>query len=155
MRRDRSLPALDDFSQTGAVLCNQCFSQDNGDGIAAIQHFAGVDFKAAIYKLADYLGVPANGSGKAARDERPGQAQPKKAANLATLTKGIKVVDHAPEIIEGFLAKYGQAKPPITVRRHKERRRVRWSIGADTVASGLTAWRRSTAQHYRRCPLAS
>ncbi len=120
--------ALDDFSQTGAVLCNQCFSQDNGDGIAAIQHFAGVDFKAAIHKLADYLGVPANGSGKAHAANGRAKRQPKKAADVAALTKGIKAVDHAPEIIEVFFAKYSQVKPPITPQgiRQCGGKLVRW-----------------------------
>jgi len=46
--------ALDDFRDTGAVLCNGCFSKGNGDGIAAVQHFAGVDFQTALHMLAEY-----------------------------------------------------------------------------------------------------
>jgi hypothetical protein len=39
----------------GAVLCNQCFNSENGDGIAAVQHFAGCDFKAACDRVASHL----------------------------------------------------------------------------------------------------
>ncbi len=57
--------ALDDFRDTGAVFCNQCFSQGNGDGLAALQHFGDVDFPTAARMVADYLGTTANGNGKA------------------------------------------------------------------------------------------
>ena len=101
-------------AEAGAVLCNQCFSEKSGDGIAAIQHFAGVDFPTAVRMVADYLGTPANGDGKAHTTNGRAKRQPKKAASPATLTKDIKAVNHAPEIIEAFLAKYGEVKPPIT-----------------------------------------
>lgn len=51
--------AHDDFQATGAVLCNQCFSDKNGDGIAAIQWLAGLDFKGTLTRLANFLGVAA------------------------------------------------------------------------------------------------
>ena len=106
--------ALDDFSQTGAVLCNQCFSQDNGDGIAALQHFADVDFPTAIRLLADQLGLSgANGNGKAHTTNGRAKQQPKKAADVATLLKGIEIND-SPQIYETLAGMYSKAKPPIT-----------------------------------------
>jgi hypothetical protein len=92
--------------EAGAVYCNGCFSSGNGDGIAAIQHFGGVDFKTALRMLADHLGI-SNGNGRAT-------TKGKKAADEATLTKGIKPVDHKPEILNALLESYGKAKPPIT-----------------------------------------
>ncbi len=50
--------------EAGAVLCNQCFSQYNGDGIAAIRWMLGIDFAAAVRKLCDYLGMASGGNGK-------------------------------------------------------------------------------------------
>ncbi|MEW4452748.1 DUF3987 domain-containing protein [Bremerella sp. JC817] len=47
----------------GAVLCNQCFNKGNGDGLAAVMHFRGVDFPEALHLVAEYLGIsPANGN---------------------------------------------------------------------------------------------
>ena len=41
----------------GALLCNQCFSSKNGDGIAAVQWLLDCDFKTAVEKIGDYLGL--------------------------------------------------------------------------------------------------
>jgi phage/plasmid primase-like uncharacterized protein len=101
--------ALDDFSATGAVLCNQCFSSKNGDGIAALQWLLGKPFEEVLVTLADHLGI-SDGNGRA----RKGRT--KKAASPATLAKGITAVDHKPEIVDVLLKKYGQAKPPISVQ---------------------------------------
>jgi hypothetical protein len=48
-------------ADAGALLCNQCFAKNNGDGISALQWAADIDFKAAVKLLADYLGVKTNG----------------------------------------------------------------------------------------------
>jgi len=55
--------ALNDFEETGAVFCNQCFNKANGDGVAAIQWLTGWTFPESIQRLAEHLGV--NGSSKA------------------------------------------------------------------------------------------
>ncbi len=39
--------ALDDFAETGGTICNQCFTENNGDGLAAVMHFGGVNFVTA------------------------------------------------------------------------------------------------------------
>lgn len=41
----------------GAVLCNQCFSERNGDGLAAIMWMLGCDFPEAVRQVAQYLGI--------------------------------------------------------------------------------------------------
>lgn len=52
--------------KAGAVLCNQCFAKKNGDGFAALQWFAGCDFKGAVKLASDTLGMStANGKRKA------------------------------------------------------------------------------------------
>ena len=44
----------------GAVFCNQCFSLNNGDGIAAVRWMTGDDFPAALRRIGEFLGL--NGS---------------------------------------------------------------------------------------------
>lgn len=43
----------------GAVLCNQCFHERNGDGIAAVAWYRHIEFKEALRELADRLGIRA------------------------------------------------------------------------------------------------
>jgi phage/plasmid primase-like uncharacterized protein len=45
--------------EAGAVLCGQCFSKRNGDGLAAVQWFVGCDFKTALRTVASHLGIEA------------------------------------------------------------------------------------------------
>lgn len=52
--------ALDDFEETGAVLCNQCFNKGNGDGIAAVMWLSGFGFAEAVRGLAGELGLAAD-----------------------------------------------------------------------------------------------
>jgi phage/plasmid primase-like uncharacterized protein len=44
-------------ADAGALHCNQCFTSGNGDGIAAMQHYAGLDFQAACRNVQEYLGL--------------------------------------------------------------------------------------------------
>ena len=44
-------------ADAGAVLCNQCFSKDNGDFIAAVQWAKDLSFPDALAEIADYLGI--------------------------------------------------------------------------------------------------
>ena len=41
----------------GSLFCNQCFSTKNGDGVAAVMWLLGCDFKDAIEKIGNYLGL--------------------------------------------------------------------------------------------------
>jgi hypothetical protein len=45
-------------ADAGAVFCNQCFNEKNGDGIAATQWALGISFKDAVLKLAEHLAIP-------------------------------------------------------------------------------------------------
>ncbi len=94
--------ALDDFDDTGAVYCNQCFNENNGDGLAAVMHYAGMDFRTAARAIADYLGTNGfNGNGH--------KPNGKKAAGPLV----INTTPIAPEQHDALLQTYGQAKPPI------------------------------------------
>ncbi len=53
--------ALDDFEQSGALFCNQCFAKANGDGIAALQWLCGWDFSTTLRELAGFVGIKGNG----------------------------------------------------------------------------------------------
>ena len=44
----------------GAVFCNQCFRENNGDFIAAVQWIRGVSFPEALRLIAEYLGIRSN-----------------------------------------------------------------------------------------------
>ena len=55
----------------GAVYCNQCFSEENGDGLAAIQWWTGWDFPRTLNHVANCLGIMA------------GDAQPRASATPA------------------------------------------------------------------------
>ncbi|MGE3410308.1 MAG: phage/plasmid primase, P4 family [Pirellulales bacterium] len=51
-------------ADAGAVLCNQCFRDRNGDGFAALQWLLAIDFRAALERIADYVGVAPSLNGK-------------------------------------------------------------------------------------------
>lgn len=49
--------AFDDVDETGGVLCNQCFNEGNGDGIAAIQWRNDWTFGETLKAVASHLGI--------------------------------------------------------------------------------------------------
>ncbi|RMF86426.1 MAG: DUF3987 domain-containing protein [Planctomycetota bacterium] len=70
----------------GAVLCNQCFSKNNGDFLAAVMWMTGCDFPEAVRMVGDYLGlddgkpdIPAKVNGKTVV---PAKANGKPAGNV-------------------------------------------------------------------------
>lgn len=80
----------------GALFCNQCFSEKNGDGIAALQWLLGVDFQTALNMLADHLGM-ALGNGRHAVPVDPLEAIARQKGISAESLKafGAKAVDGA------------------------------------------------------------
>ena len=82
----------------GAVFCNQCFNEKNGDGIAALQWLNGWDFKTTVAKLTDHLEIQ-NGN------KSSGQ-------KLAKNAKTIKPINSTS--CDTLLCLYGKAKPPVT-----------------------------------------
>lgn len=55
--------------EAGAVLCNQCFREDNGDGIAAIAWLRDWPFKEALDRVAERLGLEDEGRKKKRRSD--------------------------------------------------------------------------------------
>jgi hypothetical protein len=108
--------ALDDFGETGAVLCNQCFNQNSGDGFAALQHFAGIDFKAAVQLVADYLGM-GNGKSNHGKGKGGGKQDLRKAVTELPAESWLPAANQ-----------YATAKPPITAE------------GIDKCAGKLLKW---------------
>ena len=72
--------ALDDVAETGGLYCNNCFSERNGDGFAAIQWLNGCTFQGSLKLVSEFLGN--------ARQQPAGQnskAKPKAPAKEKTL----------------------------------------------------------------------
>ena len=44
-------------AEAGAVFCNQCFSEKNGDGISAVQWFTNSSFQMTTQQISKYLGL--------------------------------------------------------------------------------------------------
>jgi KaiC/GvpD/RAD55 family RecA-like ATPase len=47
-------------AKEGACLCNQCFSEKNGDGISAVMWLCGIDFKNSVSVISRELGMDAD-----------------------------------------------------------------------------------------------
>jgi len=79
-------------AEAGALFCNQCFAEKNGDGLAALMWLRGWSFSEALQQVADHLGL--NGHHKAleapraARQCKPtGRVYPTARDALADLRK--------------------------------------------------------------------
>ena len=124
--------ALDDFRDTGAVFCNQCFRQGNGDGLAALQHFADVDFPAALRLVAEHVGEATATARPTRRRRTPGPARP---ATIGELDKGcgrFHQANHA-ALLEDVLQGQSRRSDP-TGSAHAA---VKLSVERLQVASGL------------------
>lgn len=58
----------------GAVLCNQCFRDSNGDGISAIQWLLGCDFGDALEAIGQFLGMAPKSGRKLKTIPKPADA---------------------------------------------------------------------------------
>lgn len=57
--------AFKDVEQTGGVMCRRCFSEKNGDGLAAIQWLTGWSFQESLTFVAEQVGIqPASGAAR-------------------------------------------------------------------------------------------
>jgi len=63
--------AFDNVAETGGLFCNQCFSERNSDGFAAVQWLTGATFPEAVRLVAEFIGsAPASQAKRAAIPER-------------------------------------------------------------------------------------
>ena len=60
-------------TDAGALLCNQCFNEKNGDGIAAIMWLRDCDFPTALSLVAGHLGIGTSGGGANGNGKPKGQ----------------------------------------------------------------------------------
>ncbi|OYW14566.1 MAG: hypothetical protein B7Z55_15615, partial [Planctomycetales bacterium 12-60-4] len=96
-------------SDAGAVYCNQCFSDKNGDGLAAVQWMLGIDFPTALKLVGEYLNVsPASsGSGHAVAPK------PKESEQVSSaLPDQFDIIRD--ELQADLLQMFAASKPPIT-----------------------------------------
>jgi hypothetical protein len=63
--------AFSDFDTTGGIICRGCHATNNGDGLAAVAHFRGVEFAEALDLVAEHLGLKQG----AKRDPRAAEAR--------------------------------------------------------------------------------
>jgi phage/plasmid primase-like uncharacterized protein len=99
---------FDDFQETGGTYCNQCHAEKNGDGISTLEWACGIDFKAAVKMLSDYLGINSNGRAKPSN----GKSKAAKEKQLAENAKKIQAISAVSK--DTVLQFYCSAKPPIT-----------------------------------------
>ena len=93
----------------GALLCNQCFSEKNGDGFAALGWLTGCSFPEAVKMVSDHVGANPGGNGRGHSDKADKSSQ--LAANIAKLQGADKNHPSYRQLVDDFCL----AKPPITV----------------------------------------
>lgn len=110
----------------GALHCNQCFRERNGDGISAIQWALGIDFPAAVAAVADHLNLPPEPRRRRGTKQstNPAAAPGDKTADTATnghaqTPAGRTLADPAEHLDfrpwnDDLAALWCLAKPPIT-----------------------------------------
>ncbi len=94
-------------ADAGALFCNQCFNEKNGDGISALMWLNSYKFPEALRAIAGHLGINSNGHNGNGQINGAGDKSAKFAVSLAKL-KPIKE-DRGP-----LLEMYCKAKPPVT-----------------------------------------
>src|SRR3972149_5093726 len=97
-------------TKAGALFCNQCFSENNGDGIAALQWLTGCDFTTAIKRLAEYLGIKLSNC----------NSKPKQTIETCTAVRpAIEPPACEQSAYDGLRESWCRKKPPITVEAMK------------------------------------
>ncbi len=99
-------------SDAGAVLCNQCFRERNGDYFAAVQWARGVDFLEAAKLVGEYLGI---GPQKLDASTSGGKRKSKKSEE-ADPNESIKILDWN-EMLAVSFCRHKKGVKPIALRR--------------------------------------
>ena len=89
--------ALDDFRHTGAVLCNQCFSQDNGDGIASYPALRGSRLQDRDSHAGRLSGDADQRQRQGPHGERPRQTTAEESRRRGRLDQGHQGIPFAPK----------------------------------------------------------
>ena len=101
-----------DFNETGAVGCRNCFKARNGDGFAALQHFMQCDFPEAVEMVASIVGggyhPPSNGNG-----EKPSKS-------YATVEDAAEALAHGRQVDAIYRYNRADGKPAAAVVRIKD-----------------------------------
>lgn len=99
--------------EAGAVLCNQCFREQNGDGLAAVAWLRGCDFPEAIRSVAQYVGLTnGNGNGRPLAWDSTIGPEPSRAAPAGV--RAAARLDHRP----GAFTPAGKHGPQAANRCH-------------------------------------
>lgn len=98
-------------SEAGAVLCNQCFRERNGDYFAAVQWARNVDFLEAAKLVGEYLGIAPQKS-----DASNGGKRKSKKSEEADPSESIKILDWN-EMLAVSFCRHKKGVKPIALRR--------------------------------------
>lgn len=82
--------ALDDFHETGGLICNQCFNKGNSDGFSALQWLLDIRFPEALRRVADFVGMANNGHHKTATPARKKTSPAADETLSASFLKGLQ-----------------------------------------------------------------
>ena len=121
--------SLSSFQDDGAVYCNQCFNERNGDGFSTIQWLTGWTFPQTVRAVAEHLGIQENGtdspvqnngnaSSSQAQSQPPAPSEPKRTTDDLSKQFVARFGDST-EVGRQKIAldfqTFADAKPPITV----------------------------------------
>ena len=94
-------------SDAGAVLCNQCFRERNGDYFAAVQWSRGVDFLEAAKLVGEYLGI----APQKVDASNTGKRKSKKTAEEVDPNESIKILDWSEMLAVSWCRRKSGVKP--------------------------------------------
>ena len=111
-----------DLRGDGSIICNHCARRECGDGLAAVQWAAGLDFPAALVQVAEYVGARPSTNGNGTPNGKPGastrgrkpasgqqQAPPTPAAVAADPGKDLQPIPWSEPLADLWCSR----KPPI------------------------------------------
>ena len=155
------------------LFCNQCFNQDNGDGIAALQWLRGGTFPETVNALAEYLGQSSHRPNEAAGNGKPKivatynyvdvqgkllyqvvrfepkdfrQRRPKDGGGWEYTVKGTRLV---PYRLPDLLAAPSSCAVFVVEGEKDADRAASMGIVATTCAMGAGKWRPEYNEHFR------
>ncbi|MFH1269373.1 MAG: primase-helicase zinc-binding domain-containing protein, partial [Planctomycetota bacterium] len=120
------------------ALCNGCFSEGNGDGFAAIQHFRGVGFPEAVALVGQRLGLQPSRNGRTkAKGKKKGMTYASIGAAASAVARGLKGKPAGSWQYDTFSVVRIDTPTPEGAKQEKEFRPVH----PITLSDGRTAYR--------------